>query len=389
MARKHKYVVKLLVASGGMLALILVLTLLKSVNFLSESVFTRGISRAYIFVAGHITGLFPFSVFEILVGTAIILALVSIVKWSIYLKRKQFYKVARGLSRALTVLLTVILVYTATASFSYYRSDITGHVPMSSEKPDLKTVMEMVDYYTRDYNALAEKMSRDENGNVVCPYTFNELAIIMQEEMQRLDSDYFNPYTPRPKKIIAGDIMGAFGTLGISFQPTGEANIGSQTVAIDLPSLMAHELTHSKGVMRENDAVFVAAYITLTSDNDYIRYSGYCNNFYNIKEMLYLNDIMVDYAKEGYTFASPLTNFDLTYRFESYAKYPDVIDKVGTFFNNLYLKMSGVEEGTDSYTVVGDVTVIKPPQGGETQRIIHYSTIQKSVIFHYETMSEK
>lgn len=383
MARRHRYVIRLLVASAILSVLIIVLTLLKSVPSIAENVFTRGISRAYISAVGSISSLFPFSIFEILTGAAIVLLAVSLVKWIIYIKRKQYFRVAKGLSRMAVIILSVILVYTATASFSYTRADISGHIPMSSDKPEKDALMEMVDYFVDDFNALAERMPRDKDGNVVCPYTFDELAELMQNEFKRLDSNYFSAYTPRAKKIIAGDIMLSFGTLGISFQPTAEANINNRTVPIDLPELMAHELAHSKGVMRENDANLVAAYITLTSDNDYIRYSGYCNNYGRISQILTLNNIQDEY-KAQYSLPSELINRDYKHRYEVYNAYPDFVDKVGEFFNNLYLKLSGVKEGTGSYDVKGNITQITPPGGGPVQIIVNYSTIQKMLIHLYK-----
>lgn len=223
-SRRQKGVFKLLVASAILLAAIVALTAIKSNSYIAENIFTKGISRAYIFAVGNITGLLPFSLFELLVGIAILAVIIAIFRWITYLHRRQMYKFFKGVATALTITLSVVLLYTATASFSYYRSDINEHIPMSKDKPDKAAVMAMTNYFVEDFNALAQKMQRDKDGNVVCPYTFEELAKKMQQEMQRLDSDYFSPYTPKAKRITAGDIMGAFGILGISFQPTAEAN---------------------------------------------------------------------------------------------------------------------------------------------------------------------
>lgn len=135
--------------------------------------------------------------------------------------------------------------------------------------------------------------------------------------------------------------------------------------------------------MRESDAVFVSAYITLTSSDDYIRYSGYCNYYGNISQFLTLNDINKDYVNSGLAMPNSLINRDYAYRYQMYTKYPDIIDEVGNFFNNIYLKLSGVKDGTDSYDVKGDIIIVVPPSGN-AERIVNYSTIQKMLIAHYK-----
>jgi len=388
MAKRHRYIVKLLIASAVMLVLILALTSLKTSTAIAENVFARGVSRAYIFVVGHITDLFPFSVFEILCGVALILGIISLVRWCIWFKRKKLYKIACGLSRAAVIVLTVILAYTATASCTYYRTSINGHIPASNNKPDSDALMEMVDYYVDDFNALAEKMPRNADGNVVCPYTFIELAEKMQQEFERLDDSYFSQYTPRVKQLISGDIIQSFNIIGISFQPTGEANVVYNAVPIDLPHLMAHELAHSKGIMREGDANLIAAFITLTSDDDYIRYSGYTNFYSTIRQFVSLSNLETDYQEAGYSYASALVNADYKHRYELYTAYPDVIGKVGEFINDLYLKMSGVEDGTDSYYVGGDVVIIIPTEPSEPVRYeVYYSLTQKMILARYEQLN--
>jgi hypothetical protein len=369
-----------------MLILILALTALKTSTATAEYVFARGFSRAYIFVVGHITELFPFSVFEILCGIAIIAGIVSIVRWCVWLRRKKFYKIARGLSRATVILLGVILTYTATASCTYYRASIQGHIPASENKPGNLELMEMVDYFVDDFNALAERMPRDEEGNVLCPYTFADLAEKIREEYRKLDDRYFSPYSPGIKKLISGEVIQSFNILGISFQPTAEANIVNNAVPIDLPFLMAHELAHSKGIMREDDANLTAAYITLNSEDDYIRYSGYANYYYSIYQFISLNMLQNRYYEAQYSYPSARIHADYRHRNEVYSAYPDITADIGEFINNLYLKMSGIKEGTDSYDIGGNVSILPTEPGEPVRYEVCYSLTQKMMIASYERL---
>ena len=104
---------------------------------------------------------------------------------------------------------------------------------------------------------------------------------------------------------------------------------------------MANEIAHSKGIMRESDAELVSAYITLTSEDEFVRYSGYIDNYGRIYQMLTLNNLVDKYKEKGYALPASLIIKDYEYMYAEYGKYPDIIDEIGTFFNNIYLKLSG------------------------------------------------
>ncbi|MFA5450144.1 MAG: DUF3810 family protein, partial [Clostridia bacterium] len=353
--------------------LIIVFTLVKSSKWISEHIFTKGVSRAYIYFVGHITELFAFSVFEVLIGLAIVSAIVAIVLWIRALRRKKYLKFAKSVVKTLTIVFSVILVYTLTASFSYNRTPLEKELPAHSGEVENQEIAAMVDYFLQDLNTLAESFERDEDGNVISPYSFEELSDKMRDEYKKLDSNnYFNTYTPRAKRFIASDIVSLFGILGVSFQPTGEANINSNTAGIHMPQLIAHEFAHSKGVMRENDAELLAAYITLTSDDPYIRYSGYASYFWDIRNMLGLHEMDYETAQVHPLFIKEINN-----AYKKYNSYRTFIDDIGTAINDIYLKLSGVEDGVGSYQIDGEIIIIIPDDGGEPIRQIVYSPIQR------------
>jgi hypothetical protein len=118
-------------------------------------------------------------------------------------------------------------------------------------------------------------------------------------------------------------------------------------VNLSKPFTAAHEIAHTKGVMRESDADLLALYLMLNSDDYFLRMSGY---FYSIGSIFKLSE---------YTGVDTDRQELLDLIDEKYFKYCDYAEsywdahksgkELGNWINNLYLLLSGVAEGTDSY----------------------------------------
>ena len=369
--------IKLIVLVSILLAIITLL-LLKSNEWIAEYIFARGFSRAWIYVIGHITSIFHFSIFELLVITAIILGIIYIVRLIKRLFKKQWKVVGNSLIGLSIIVLSIFLVYTATATMNYNRYPVD--IELYSDEVTNEEILAMGSYYLNDFNAISERLNRDENGNIISPYTNIELADLMREEFRRLEySKYFNSYVPLAKPMILSKALSYNYLLGISFLPTGEPNINGDAPCFELPYTMAHEMAHSLGVMRENEADLVATYITLTSENDFIRYSGYLNTFYG-----YLYSVALSGNIEEYYLLSgsmnPLIDNDYNFISEYWLSYSSLFANISNFFNDLYLKFQGEEDGTDSYNNDDDTEIIDTGEIDDEGHIIYeiiYSETQQ------------
>ncbi len=173
--------------------------------------------------------------------------------------------------------------------------------------------------------------------------------------------------------------------LGVFFAPTGEANINGNEKGLFLPDTLAHELAHSKGVMREYQADIVGRYVLLTSGNDYLRYGTL------VKCLSSALSILSAYPE--YQEISDELNGKIDSRIfderkndsKFYAQF-NHFDRIGEFFNDLYLKLQKQPEGTGSY--------VKPPEiigsgeydddTGEEIMITHFSGMQNLLITLYK-----
>ncbi len=371
-----------------MVGLVLLLPLIKRIEWVSENVFARGIGRAYAYAIGNITSLLPFSVFELFVCLAIIGAAVFLVIIVISLIKKKWLRLAFQSLVLSLIVISVVLLYTVTASMNYFRAPLT--LPSYSEEVEGGEYLSIGEYFLADYNNLAESLDRDEEGHAISPYSDRELAKLLREEFKRLQDSYFNPFIPLSKPMLFSKAMSYGKLLGISFAPTAEPNINADIPCYSKPFTMAHEIAHSLGVMREEDANLVASYITLTSSNDFIRYSGYFNTFGQVSSIVGfgVSDEDMTTFYESY---SPLIRLDKEDYWGFFDGYDSFFDKVSSFFNNLYLKIQGVKEGTDSYQGSYDYDIIDTGEfddGGAPVYDIVFSDVQKIyLMIYYESIA--
>ncbi len=357
----------------------------------------RYISRPFIFVMGHFSGLLSFSLFEFAVIGIVIAAIVLLVLMIRALIAKKGGAVLKGLAVVIICVLSVFDLYTLIVGFAYYRSPTP--VPVSEKEYTPREVTQMVRTFADDYNALAEKFPRDEHGNVISPYSVRQLSDLLTKEYKRLGSSYYYGYTPKAKPIANSWVLTLNNLTGITFVPLAEPTVNRDMPPSDLPATMAHEMAHAKGVMREGDANFVSYYLLLSSDDDYLRYCGYFSVFYSALSAVNANtNKKTDYLEIAAGMNPKISKeTQNAYRFwTEKSKQPGfagfinrVTEKISDFMNDIFLKSNGADNGNDSYSdKVSDGGVSNPtppnPDTGEIFYDVTYSSVQKMFFAVYE-----
>ena len=374
-----------IIAVGSLIAVLIVLLLIKTSTAICEFVATT-FARAWIWLTGHVFGWLPFSLFEMFLILAISAVIVCVV---IIIKRfctKNSKKAVSLLLSVAIVALSGINLYTATASFSYEREPLPADIIKShnGENVTYDEAIAIVEHVIAQVNASYQATPHDENGNVIMP-SLKELNELVRQEYKRLDSDYFSPYTPNVKGILNKRIMSELHITGVFFAPFGEPNINVTRLDVFTPSVIAHELAHSKGVMRESDANTVASYLLLTSENAFLRYSGYVDCLSSALNMIRL------FPNSNADFDRLYDSVDRRVRIElgNYSKHwmqYKVLDDIGEFFNNIYLKLQGQTDGTGSYVEPPkfEITGDKDDDGDDIVVILNFSNTQNVLINLYK-----
>ena len=353
---------------------VLVLFILLKMNKDVCEWWTSHFVKAYLNFFGHITKWIPFSITEIVMLGVIVLSILFLVFCLIYLFKKKFNNSLHSLLNLSLVLLSVITLYQITAEMAYNRKPVD--VPLYNNEVEKTEFRKVVEYFVKDLNECCDHLEFKEDGDLVEPISHKELNALLEEEYKKYPSEYLLNFTTSTKPMLSSIIYREFHITGVTFMPTAEANVNMMNVASGKPFTYAHELAHTKGAMREEDADLVAAYITLHSENYYLRYSGY---YYTIGSLLNL----CNYTGNDNDYKEVVAQIDArfiknnSFNRDYWAKH-NSWSKIATWFNNLYLKISGEKEGTDSY---GDDTPTIDPEKKEIKSFSSYQKLYFSLYY--------
>lgn len=328
--------------------------------------------------ASSVFGNVSFSVFEVFVILAILLVVAFIVSLIVTLVKKRFHVAIRLTCLMVSICCLFGSYYILVAGFAYNREPIGEFYSDGMEYYDFYGV---VKYFKSDYDYVAEKMERDEKGLSICPYTLEELSDILKNECLRLGDNYNvdGVFSVKPMNVFS-QFMSDSGITGITFMPTGDCGVNILQPSVGITFTAMHEMMHSIGIMRENEANAMSCYLLISSDNEYLRYCGYFGYYGYLLRALSLNYEESEYNAVRVSDAVRLE----TVEYNNYwAKQSSVFDKIGNFFNDLYLKLSGQKEGTGSYSEPTISGGVEKEEGDRVFVSIQYNSFQQAFIRTY------
>lgn len=333
---KGKQLVVLIIFSIFLLLFLIALFCSLSTN--SSEFFAKTFSRGYITLISAITSIIPISLMEISVIFIVIFSIGLLIKGIINIvkgyKREGMYK----FSLIITIVFGVISSYYFACGPSYHRCELP--ITLYEEKVEKSEYLHIINYFIDDFNECAAHLKFNEDGSLKQEISFDKLNEIAIKEFDKLDSDYYHPFTPRGKPMMSSIIYRSLGIAGVSFSALGEGNVCMANVYSDIPFCLIHEIAHIKGVLREEDANLLASYICLNSDNHLLRYSGYMRSFFNLIDICYFLPSPNDYINYIYSSLDQniINNINFNYH---YLNHYDILTDIANFFNDLYLKIFG------------------------------------------------
>ncbi len=325
---------------------------------------------------GRFSGLFPFSVGEILlllgvcsvVVFVLLLILVGLTKGYLLIfskketetyKRNGLWRFSKGYFCWFSwVVLIVCLIMTLNCTILYHASTFSENYFEEEEGAysleDLTRVRNLV---VERCNELSIEMQRDERGYLIYEGDLEADAI---EAMQKLGETYdqLDGYYPRPKPLAASDFFSQQYICGYYFPFSMEANYNNVMYIANVPNTLCHELAHLRGYIFEDEATFIAYLACTQSGNKFFEYSA-C-----LKVLYYLNTdylAAVDWdTYQAQPAVSPLVYFDDTFLFEedwdrineNAVVDTETVDEISDTFTDTTLKINGVEDGMNSYSRV-------------------------------------
>lgn len=206
-------------------------------------------------------------------------------------------------------------------------------------------------------NALSGKQERDADGQLC--YS-GDLYAACKKAMAALGSEYpyFSGYYPDPKPIHASDFMSQQYLMGIYFPFTMEANYNTVMHPVNFPPVICHELSHLKGIIREDEANYFGFLACIRSEDAYLQYAGYISVLGYLAKQI--RESVPGEIRETLAQANGLVQRDDVFltdgqweRVEKKAAFStETVNKATDAFLEANLAMNGVPEGMESYSQV-------------------------------------
>ncbi len=305
-------------------------------------------------IFGIATDLVPFSLFEALVCTLPLILTVFIILAVRAFKRKRK---CRFLLHTLAFVGFVYTLYVLTMGIAYRTTPLDERLSLDARADiSVEELSSTLDIIIPELNALADEVGFD-GKTTVMPYSLDVLSEKISEAYVSVAERYalFKSQSCRAKPIYFSGAMSSLRITGIYTFYTGEANINMAYPDYNLPFTVAHELAHRHGIMRENEANFVAFLVCISSQDSYIRYSGYLNMYEYLISSLYKADRELWQAQASRI--SERAVCDIKASNAVYEKYASgFVGDISSSINDMYLQANGTP-GVVSYGLVTRLAV--------------------------------
>ena len=318
--------------------------------------FNRYVSSLLRAILAHLTNILPFSLAE--------LALLLLPLWVVLLARlilKHYGDSARELLSGIVCIFSVIAIVFSifTVGFAPAYRGSTLDKKLELERCDVSaeelynTATELIELLNTEVSNIAYAA----DGFSIMPYSRDEMNRKLIDAYDGICEEYgfIQRLNSRLKPVMLSEAMSYTHITGVYTFFTGEANINVAFPDYTIPYTAAHELSHQRGIARENEANFMAFLVCAESDDSYIRYCAYLNLYEYVASALGQADETL-YAK-AYAKLPACVKSELAAYSDFYDKYREsTVSEVSETVNNTFLIIHGTE-GTKSYGMVVDLAV--------------------------------
>ena len=293
------------------------------------------------------TGALPFSLAECLIVAAIAAGLAYIVFTIVCLLRfsGKWTRLYRLFTTALTAFALIYAGFCVLWGVYYYVADFEEQSGIAGRPVSTEQLEAVTRYFTDLVNDYGERVARDENGvfaedlGGIFDYS-GTLYAAVERDLPCLAGD-----AVPAKRFFFSRAMSYINFTGFYFPFTGEANVNVDSPACFVPSTIAHELAHQRGVAEEDEANFVAVLASLTDGDARYCYSACLLAYVHLGNALYRADY--DAWLDNFQRLSPGVRADLAENSAYWARFETpvstVADSVYTGFLHSYGQTLGLQ----------------------------------------------
>lgn len=306
---------------------------------------------------GRVCYLAPFSVMEALCAALVLLA-VGYTAWSAaaVARSRRAGRAYSALLGAVCAGLTIYIGFCYLWGVTYYVDSFQDRSGIYAQKVAVEDLEAVTRYFAQRLNETAGQVERDENGlfAVSRQEIFDQSVHVYDETAERFP---FLAFDDRPPKAVYfSRVMSRLDFTGVYCPFTGEANVNVDSPACLLPSTIAHELAHQRGIASEQECNFLSILSCTTSGDAAYAYSGWLLGYIYLGNALYGEDRAL-WEPVYRSLAEPV-RADLADNNAYWSQFQDsTVKQASNKVYDSFLKGYGEEQGLKSYGTVVDLLV--------------------------------
>jgi len=323
-----------------------------------EFVYSRKIYRFISIPVSFITSLAPFSLTEMLLYLSVPAFIVLIVLFVLQIRksknrRKTLLKDMKKVGWTISILYVSFMLL---LGFNYARMPLSSTLEITTSprsKEDLESVCAIllektnesrIECIETDGVMTLEKGISDALENACQGYNaVSEVYPVLEGSARRA------------KGVLASKWWSYTGISGMYFPFFVEANVNIDIPEMFIPTTILHELAHTAGIAREDEAGFVAFLTGIHHPNHDFQYSSYLYAYIEASNALYSVD------KEAYknlqNKISDAVMRDIRANSAYWQQFEGPVQSISTSVNNAYLQSNMQEDGVQSYGAVVDLII--------------------------------
>jgi hypothetical protein len=319
----------------------------------TERNYTTGIFRIISWPLLKISSLFPFSLTELAVVIVLPLLIVFLLSRAIIrlirIPEHRFFRILSGFSALAWILSIALTVFMLFHGFNYARQPVAVSFELPVRERSTAELTETAVWLAKEAAGIRSGLNEDENGVFKLGKTLSQTQLDANQAFSSAAADWpaLAGYKTRPKGVMLSRYWSYTGITGVYNPWFVEANVNIDQPNIAIPDTTAHELAHTRGFAREDEAGFIAFLTGQYAENPDYRYSVLASAWIRLSNRLYAID------REGYEQAAAPVSEAMRRDFSASAAYwkqfEGPVRVVSNQANNLYLQANMQEDGVRSY----------------------------------------
>jgi hypothetical protein len=235
---------------------------------------------------------------------------------------------------------------------NYYRKPLDATLDIVPKQRSAEELTEVMRWLIASITEEQKSLSTDEKGSTMLLTDMNQTLADGSAALDLASSRFpvLAGNDALPKPVVLSHYWSYTGIVGMYFPFYGEANINIDVPVYSIPMSICHEISHVRGIAREQDANLAAFIACISSDRADFRYSGYIFALEYIAGDLAAVDIEMYY--ELMDTIPECVWMDWQASGDYWTQFEGPVEEVSSQVNDTYLKVNNQEVGIVSYSMV-------------------------------------